>query len=342
MSDMDDVYKITENLYIGAYWPQINFEKLKKKGITAIVNLMEVNLYTPPKRFAYLYKGFPDNTYPPHRSISEILEFIDSNDRLTAKNKDFLRDFLRVRKVRTISGIAVVAVMTKPSPCPGKFIYCPDVLGAPKSYTGREPAAMRGIQNQFDPKSQVTARINQLRAIGHSLDKIHLVIMGGTFLANPLEYQEFFMINCLDGITGNTSTSLQIAKQNSEQSVQRNVGITFETRPDYCKEAHVNRMLELGGTWVEIGTQTLSDDVLRYVQRHHTSQDIEDAIRIARDGGLKVTLHMMPNLFQTPDEDIEIFKTLYQDSRYVPDALKIYPTLVLPNTPLFDLWQKKE
>ena len=163
---------------------------------------------------------------------SEILEFIDSNDKLTISNKDFLRNFLRVRNVRTISGIAVVAVMTKPSPCPGKCIYCPDVLGAPKSYTGREPAAMRGIQNQFDPKSQVNARINQLKAIGHSLDKIHLVIMGGTFLANPLEYQEFFVLNCLDGITGETSTSLQIAKQNSEQSLRRNVGITFETRPD--------------------------------------------------------------------------------------------------------------
>ena len=273
---------------------------------------------------------------------SEILEYVDSNDKLTIENKEFLRDFLRVRKVRTVSGLAVVAVMTKPSPCPGKCIYCPDVIGAPKSYTGREPAAMRGIQNEFDPKNQVSARINQLRAIGHSLDKIHLVIMGGTFLSNPWDYQDFFVKGCLDGITGETSSSLQMAKHNSEQSIQRNVGITFETRPDYCKESHVNRMLELGGTWVEIGTQILSDDILEVVQRHHTSQDIADAIRIARDGGLKVTLHMMPNLFQTPEEDIEMFKTLYQDSRYIPDALKIYPTLVLPNTPLFDLWQRKE
>ena len=275
-------------------------------------------------------------------SNSEILEYINTNNNITVDKKEFLRNYLQVRKVRTISGIAVVAVMTKPSPCPGTCIYCPDVAGAPKSYTGREPAAMRGIQNEFDPKSQVDARIKQLKAIGHSLDKIHLVIMGGTFLANPVDYQELFVKECLEGIIGETTPSLIMAQHKAEKSIQRNVGITFETRPDYCKESHVNQMLEYGGTWVEIGTQTLSNKVLEFVQRHHTTQDIADAIRIARDGGLKVTLHMMPNLFQTGEEDIAMFRTLYQDVRYIPDALKIYPTLVLPNTPLFDMWKRKE
>ena len=233
---------------------------------------------------------------------SEIIEFVESTDILTNSDKESLRIFLRVRKVRTISGIAVVALMTKPSPCPGKCIYCPDVPGAPKSYTGREPAAMRGIENDFDPKKQVNARLNQLRAIGHPLDKVHLVIMGGTFLANPEEYQENYIRESLDGITGESSSSLQMAKDYSDRSLRRNVGITFETRPDYCKKTHVNRILELGGTWVEIGVQTLSDDVLKHVQRHHTIQDVERAIRFARDGGLKVTLHLMPNLFQTPEE----------------------------------------
>ncbi|MHA1941999.1 MAG: tRNA uridine(34) 5-carboxymethylaminomethyl modification radical SAM/GNAT enzyme Elp3 [Candidatus Hodarchaeales archaeon] len=273
---------------------------------------------------------------------SEILEYIDNNEGLTSKEKEFLINFLRVRKVRTISGIAVVAVMTKPTPCPGKCIYCPDVAGAPKSYTGREPAAMRGIQNEFKPKKQVCARLKQLKAIGHPIDKVHLVIMGGTFLSTPVEYQNDFVKHCLDGISGRNSDDLESAKVNSEQSTRRNVGITIETRPDYCKSKHVNKILELGGTWVEIGTQTLSDDVLSFVQRHHTSQDVENAIRFARDGGLKVTIHMMPNLFQTPSEDVEMFKTLYTDPRFIPDALKIYPTLVLKNTRLFELWKKKE
>ncbi len=273
---------------------------------------------------------------------SEILEYINNNEELPVKQKEFLNNLLRVRKVRTISGIAVVAVMTQPAPCPGKCIYCPDILGAPKSYTGREPAAMRGLQNEFKPKKQVNARLEQLKAIGHPLDKVHLVIMGGTFLANSIEYQDYFVKQCLDGISGGNSIDLKSAKDFSEQSSKRNVGITIETRPDYCKSKHIDRILELGGTWVEIGTQTLSDKILSLVQRHHTTKDVENAIRFARDGGLKVTVHMMPNLFQNPSEDIEMFKTLYSDPRYIPDALKIYPTLVLKNSKLFDLWKAKQ
>jgi len=203
---------------------------------------------------------------------SEIIEHLDSMQTITSEDKEFLLDFLRVRKVRTISGIAVVAVMTKPAPCPGKCIYCPDIPGAPKSYTGREPAAMRGVQNDFLPKKQVIARLNQLQAIGHPLDKIHLVIMGGTFLSTPDEYQKHFIKECLDGINNDASFSLEQAKKYSETSLRRNVGITFETRPDYCKPTHVNRILDLGGTWVEIGVQSLSDKVLNFVQRHHTKK----------------------------------------------------------------------
>ncbi len=270
---------------------------------------------------------------------SEILEYVLASKGLTEHDKDYLTQFLQVRRVRTISGIAVVAVMTKPSSCPGKCIYCPEVNGAPKSYTGKEPAAMRGAQNDFIPKKQVQARMNQLKSIGHPLDKVHLVIMGGTFLATPSDYQEYFVKECIDGITGKTSNNLEEANQNAETSTYRNVGITFETRPDYCTDSHVGRILQLGGTWIEIGLQTLSDEILQFIQRHHTLEDVENAIRYARDGGLKVTAHMMPNLFQTPEEDISMFEKLYTDSRYIPDAIKIYPTLVLPNTRLFELWK---
>lgn len=272
---------------------------------------------------------------------SEIIEYILTSEDFAEYEKDYLIQFLQIRKVRTISGIAVVAVMTKPYSCPGDCIYCPEVNGAPKSYTGKEPAAMRGAQNNFIPKKQVQARLKQLKSIGHPLDKIHLVIMGGTFLATPLEYQEYFVKECLDGITGKTSTNLKNAQRYAETSINRNVGITFETRPDYCTGPHVSKILELGGTFVEIGLQTLSDKILKFIQRHHTLEDIEKAIRYARDGGLKVTVHMMPNLFQTPEEDVLMFEKLYTDPRYIPDAIKIYPTLVLPNTRLYKLWKEK-
>ncbi|MHA1973408.1 MAG: tRNA uridine(34) 5-carboxymethylaminomethyl modification radical SAM/GNAT enzyme Elp3 [Candidatus Hodarchaeales archaeon] len=273
---------------------------------------------------------------------SEIISYLSVQEGISNQDRDYLTQLLQIRKVRTLSGIAVVAVMTKPSPCPGRCIYCPDVAGAPKSYTGKEPAAMRGAQNDFDPKKQVTARLLQLTSIGHTIDKVHLIIMGGTFLATPQSYQNHFIKECLDGITGARSKNLNEAKLLATTSQKRNVGITFETRPDYCTEFHVNRMLELGGTWVEIGVQTLSEHVLRFVQRNHTLLDVENAIRFARDGGLKITVHMMPNLFQTPEQDIAMFQTLYSDPRYIPDALKIYPTLVLENTKLYEMWKNKE
>ncbi|MFX0014286.1 MAG: tRNA uridine(34) 5-carboxymethylaminomethyl modification radical SAM/GNAT enzyme Elp3 [Promethearchaeota archaeon] len=272
---------------------------------------------------------------------SEILNHVLNVDFLTEDEIEYLTHFLQVRRVRTISGIAVVAVMTKSSICPGNCIYCPEVNGVPKSYTGKEPAAMRGAQNNFIPKKQVVARLNQLKSIGHPLDKVHLIIMGGTFLATPLDYQEYFVKECLDGITGKSSTTLEEAHQNADTAAYRNVGITLETRPDYCKESHVNRILELGGTWVEIGIQVLSDKTLELIQRHHNLDDVWKAIRYAKDGGLKVTVHMMPNLFQSPEEDIKMFEVLYSDPKYVPDAVKIYPTLVLPNTKLFELWKKE-
>jgi protein-tyrosine phosphatase len=78
--ELDQIYKIHKNLYIGAYWPRLNFEKFKKIGITAIVNLMEDNLYDPrPLGFNYLFCGFPDDWYPPHSYLEEILTFIDEH-----------------------------------------------------------------------------------------------------------------------------------------------------------------------------------------------------------------------------------------------------------------------
>jgi elongator complex protein 3 len=315
----------------------------KKKLKIALKELTQELLNDPaptPKKLETLKRNIAKQ-YRLKRFVrnSEILEYIFSSDHLSEYDKDFLRQFLQIRRVRTISGIAVVAVMTKPAPCPGDCIYCPNVTGAPKSYTGREPAAMRGSQNEFIPRKQVEARLEQLKNIGHTLDKVHLVIMGGTFLANPLDYQEHFVKECLDGITGIPSENLEIAKINADFGEIRNVGITFETRPDYCTESHVSKMLEYGGTFVEIGLQTLSEEILSFIQRHHTLEDVEKAIRFARDGGLKVTVHMMPNLFQTPNEDITMFEKLFSDPKYLPDAIKVYPTLVLQNTRLFDLWK---
>ncbi|MFX0113308.1 MAG: tRNA uridine(34) 5-carboxymethylaminomethyl modification radical SAM/GNAT enzyme Elp3 [Candidatus Hodarchaeota archaeon] len=256
----------------------------------------------------------------------------------------YIRNILRRRAVRNLSGIAVVAVMTTPASCPGNCIYCPGgIYGekpTPKSYTGREPAALRAEQNQFDGFRQTSARLSQLEAIGHDTTKVHLIIMGGTLLAQPNHYQEHFFKDCLDAIVGYRTLSLEASFNEAEHSHRRLVGVTYETRPDFCHSLHVDRMLSLGGTWVEIGVQTLRDSILQRIRRGHTLADTVEAIQIARDSGLKVTLHVMPNLFATPTEDLQMFQDLFSSSQFQPDALKIYPLLVLKGTPLYELWKK--
>ncbi|MEM2145971.1 MAG: tRNA uridine(34) 5-carboxymethylaminomethyl modification radical SAM/GNAT enzyme Elp3 [Candidatus Jordarchaeaceae archaeon] len=272
-------------------------------------------------------------------SNSEILNYASEQE------KPYLLPHLVKKKTRTISGIIIVAVMSKPAPCPGTCIYCPGGNIAPKSYSGYEPAAMRAIQNKYDPYLQVKARIKQLEAIGHRVDrgKVKLVIMGGTFLSLPIDYQHYFLKRCLEAITDTSANTLDEAKRNAEHSRIRNVGITFETRPDYCREIHVDSMLYMGGTKVEIGVQTVYDDIYKFVRRGHTVQDVVEAFRIAKDSGLKITAHLMPNLpGSNYQRDLEMFKTIFNDPRFKPDSLKIYPCLVLEGTPLYDLYLKRE
>ncbi|MFB0560797.1 MAG: tRNA uridine(34) 5-carboxymethylaminomethyl modification radical SAM/GNAT enzyme Elp3 [Candidatus Lokiarchaeia archaeon] len=272
-------------------------------------------------------------------SNSEILSYA------TEQERQCLLPLLRRKRTRTISGIAIVAVMSKPAPCPGTCIYCPGGTIAPKSYSGHEPAAMRGIQNNYDPYLQVKSRLQQLEAIGHKVNrgKIKLVIMGGTFLSLPLDYQYYFIRRCLEAITGIPSETLDEAKRNAEYSGTRNVGITFETRPDYCRENHTDNMLYMGGTKVEIGVQTVYNDIYKLVNRGHTVEDVVESFRISKDSGLKITAHLMPNLpGSNYHRDLEVFKTIFNDPRFKPDSLKIYPCLVLEDTPLYDLYLKGE
>jgi elongator complex protein 3 len=196
---------------------------------------------------------------------------------------------------------------------------------------------MRGLQNQFDPYQQVKSRIEQLQAIGHKVDKAELIIMGGTFPATPLDYQTWFIQRCLDAITDKESASLEEAKRNAETSSIRNVGITVETRPDWAKETHVDSMLDMGVTRVELGVQIPSDDIYRLVGRKHKVQDVVEATRIMKDAGLKIVYHLMPGLpGSNPEKDLEAFKEIFANSDFKPDMIKIYPCLVLRGTKAYE------
>ena len=265
----------------------------------------------------------------------------------TEKEREIVTQILKRRKTRTLSGVSVIAIMTEPLPCPGNCIYCPGSDSQPgekvaQSYTGREPAAMRSIHNNYDPYLQVQSRINDLEAIGHKpLDKIELIIMGGTFLSTNQSYQEKFIKGALEGVIEKRVESLDEAIVLAETSKRRVVGITIETRPDYCKEEDVDRMLKYGTTRVELGIQTVYDNIYNLVKRGHTSADSIEAIRIAKDAGLKINAHIMPNLpGSSYTLDIELFDELFSNSDYRPDMLKIYPTLVINGTELYNWWKK--
>ena len=254
---------------------------------------------------------------------------------------------LRRKRVRTVSGVTVVAVMTKPHPCPKTepCAYCPGgpSAGVPQSYTGFEPAAMRGIQNHYDPYRQARSRITQLESIGHKVDKVELIIMGGTFTATPRQYQTRFVQRCLDAVTQQKSKSLEEAKRQAETSRVRNVGITVETRPDWAKQAHIDQMLSIGVTRVELGVQNIHDNIYQLVNREHTVQDVIDATRALKDAGLKVAYHMMPGLpGSNHNRDLDAFKAIFSNADFKPDMIKIYPCLVMKGTKTYEWWKKGE
>jgi elongator complex protein 3 len=272
-------------------------------------------------------------------SNSEIIRMLKTEE------KRKLLPLLRRKATRTISGVTVIAVMTKPYPCPQPepCAYCPGgpPFGVPQSYTGFEPAAMRGLQNEFDPYLQVKSRIEQLQAIGHNVDKIELIVMGGTFPATPLDYQTWFIQHCLDAITDGESAGLEEAEKNAETSRTRNVGITVETRPDWAKEKHVDHMLSMGVTRVEMGVQNPSDEIYRLVGRTHTVKDVVEATQIMKDAGLKIVYHLMPGLpSSNPKKDLEAFKKIFINPNFKPDMIKIYPCLVLKGTKTYKWYRE--
>lgn len=273
-----------------------------------------------------------------------LSKLISNPDILAVSTSKKVHSFVQRKPTRTISGVAVVAVMTRPHPCPhGKCVYCPGGVTTPQSYTGREPAAMRGIQYNYDPYLQVQARLNQLHAIGHLTDKCELIIMGGTFPSQDLDYQEYVVKRCFDAFNENNSMYVEEALQKNETADNRVIGLTIETRPDWCKQHHITQMLHFGATRVELGVQNLYDFIYKRVERGHTVQDVILATQNLKDAGLKVGYHMMPGLPGSDvKRDMRAFRRLFSDPQFRPDMLKIYPCQVLEGTLLYEWYKKGE
>lgn len=248
---------------------------------------------------------------------------------------------IRVKPSRTLSGVTVVTVLTKPHPCPGECIFCPDYEEMPTSYLPDEPGAMRALHHKFDPYDQVAARIEALYEIGHPTDKIELLVLGGSWGTYPKDYQEWFLKRCFEAMNEAESGDLAAAQTRNETAQHKNVGLAVETRADLVTLSELERMRKLGVTKVQMGVQSLDDEILALNKRGHTVAETRQAMALLRAAGFKIVLHWMPNLLgATPESDEEDFARLWE--WLAPDELKIYPTQLLEGTELFEYWKRGE
>jgi len=247
------------------------------------------------------------------------------------------------RRVRSLSGIVNVSILTKPYDCPGKCIYCPSQKGVPKSYLKKEPAVQRAILTDFDPYLQVQTRLESLRATGHPTDKIELRIIGGTWSYYPKAYQTNFIKRCFEAANNKKSKNLILAQKLNEKAKHRIIGITIETRPDYINIKEIKRLRKLGVTRVELGVQSIYDEVLRLNKRGHNVSALIKGAKLLKDAGFKISFQIMPNLPGSSfKKDIEMFKELFSNPDFQPDLLKIYPLGLVKESPLYSWYKKKK
>ena len=297
-------------------------------------------------------------------------------------------NFLISKPMRTNSGVTPIAVMTKPGKCPhGTCTMCPGGLGShfgdvPQSYTGAEPSTLRSIRNNYDSYLTVFNRLEQYTLLNQSIDKVEIIIQGGTFPATAKRYQdefvmyifkalndfseifykngildigkfkEFFELPSLNALGQERMKRVQekilehkgistLANEQTrnETTKARCIGLTIETKPDWGFLDHGNKMLEQGCTRIELGLQSLSDNVLARVNRGHTIADSKKSMQILKDLGFKINAHIMIGL---PEQDNTEINKFFTDEDFRPDMVKIYPCLVMPGTQLEEEYRRDE
>ena len=325
---------------------------------------------------------------------------------------------LRMKPVRSSSGVTPVTVLTKPFPCPGECIFCPNDVRMPKSYLADEPGAQRAGQNAFDPYLQAMSRLRAYQNTGHPTGKIELIVLGGTWSFYPEAYQIWFIRRLFDALNdfgagvdrtaevwaalgagshfhpvqpapaatvhglavGGSHTynhavqtiyrdetqrsqvlaaelqagqreqspldeyatwdELAAVQRANEDAASRCVGLVVETRPDHIDEDEVRRIRRLGCTKVQIGFQSLNDDVLRLNRRGHTVAATRRAVKLLRQAGFKIHAHWMPNLYgSSPQADMADYTRLFADPDFRPDELKIYPCSLIESAELMKFYQ---
>ncbi|ELP86716.1 elongator complex protein, putative [Entamoeba invadens IP1] len=267
-------------------------------------------------------------------------------------HRPFLLPIIKSKPVRTASGIVAIAVMCKPHRCPNirtggdSCVYCPggcdsDFEYSTQSYTGYEPTSMRAVRARYNPYIQSRTRVEQLQKLGHNVEKVEYIIMGGTFLSMDKPYRDSFILGLFDALSGHVSSTVEEAVNYGENSKIKCVAMTIETRPDCCSEDHIREMFRYGTTRLEIGLQSIFEDVCKNCNRGHSVKDCTDTYVRLKDAGYKIVTHMMPNLPEVPPErDVFTYSEMFSDGQFQVDGLKLYPTLVIRGTRLYEMWRK--
>lgn len=339
---------------------------MRKQIIDELIKLKKLT----PKRYRKVLQRYPkdgNKLFSKSDILTDYNELV-SNGKLE-ENK-LLRDFLRKKPTRTLSGVAPVTLLTKPYPCPSACIFCPTRNDQPKSYMSSEPGAMRAKMLQFDPYKQTLLRVKALENIGHSVEKVEIIILGGTWSFYKKDYQTWFVLRIFQALNDLESVSsldklddleryinkknkanqfdnleqgkleeLLLKEQKKNESAKhKNVGLVIETRPDFINSQELKWLRFLGVTKIQIGVQSMDDEILKKNRRGHTVKQIKDAINMIRLAGFKIHAHWMLNLYgSTPEIDIAGFKKMFSDEGIHPDELKVYPCLVIEETPLHAL-----
>ena len=311
---------------------EVIIQELIKRGAKTSVDLAMIK-----REMAKRYK------IPCSSNINLLKAYHEMVRNKMIKKIEKLENLFRTRPIRSLSGIVNVSVLTKPYPCPGRCLYCPQESGVPKSYVSGEPAVERAKRLNYDPYLQTKSRIEMLESEGHPTDKIELRIVGGTWSYYPPSYQNWFIKKCFDACNSNNYTvvnSLLKAQRLNEKTKHRIVGFSIETRPDFINPKEIKRLRRLGVTMVELGVQSIYDDVLKLNRRGHGIKETILATKLLKDAGFKVLYQMMPNLpGSNLKRDKEMFEGLFSNSNFRPDLLKIYPCALLKEAPLYKWWR---
>jgi len=273
-----------------------------------------------------------------------------------------LQERFRIKRGKSSSGVLVVTIFTAPYPsytdddgvfkqqkfsCKWNCYYCPNEPGQPRSYLKGEPGVLRANRYEFDCVRQMWGRMEQLLDIGHVVDKLEVIVLGGTWASYPHAYQAEFMRDMYyaantfwDAQPRRERLSLDEEKRRNRDAISKIIGLTLETRPDTITPDEITRFRRYGCTRVQLGIQHLDDAILKKINRRCTYEQTVAAIAMLKDWGYKVDGHFMPNLpGATPEADERMFKTLLNHTEH--DTTLNIPQDVQTHTPI-TRWRRFE